>query len=196
MLILFLFTLQGFCQNTILVLGDSLSAGYGINREEGWVSLLQKRLQDQKYFYQVINASISGDTTSNGISRLPAAISAYHPVITIIELGGNDALRGLPISLIQKNLETLIDIAKNSGSKVLVLGLRIPPNYGAIYTDSFQQIFLNLSKRQDISVVLLFLKDIDDNPALMQSDQIHPTKEAQSIILNNVWPGLKTLLSR
>jgi acyl-CoA thioesterase-1 len=192
--LLWLFTLPALAENTILIIGDSLSAGYGIDPKQGWVALLQKRLIDNNLDYKVINSSISGDTTSNGLSRLPTALTLYKPDITIIELGANDGLRGLQIALIKKNLEQLIQLVIQANSKVLVLGLRLPPNYGASYTEQFQQIYLELAKRDDISVVPLFLKDVDDKRSLKQADGIHPTAQAQVIILDNIWTALLKLL--
>jgi acyl-CoA thioesterase-1 len=174
--------------------GDSLSAGYGIDPAVGWVKLLDQRLKDSNYNYRVVNASISGDTLSNGLSRLPEALTQYQPKITIIELGGNDGLRGLAPDLIKKNLENLIAITKKSGSKVLVLGVRIPPNYGIAYTQQFQQVFQDIKAQNDISVAPLLLNNIDDEPSLMQTDGIHPKATAQAIMLNNMWPELKPLL--
>lgn len=193
-LLLTCFTLPALAQNTILIVGDSISAGYGIDPEHGWVALLKNRLKQEKYNYRVINASISGDTLSNGLERLPETLSRYKPQITIIELGGNDGLRGLQPELIKMNLERMIAVTKNAGSKVLVLGVRLPPNYGEAYTQQFQRIFSALEKRNTIHVVPLFLKKIDENSNLLQPDGIHPTTQAQSILLDNMWPELKTLL--
>jgi len=192
-LILF-FTVPVLAENTILIVGDSISAGYGIDPKQGWVKLLEKRLIESNHEYRVVNASISGDTLSNGLSRLPAALTKYKPQITIIELGANDALRGLSPDLMKKNLENLIILTKKSGSKILVLGMRIPPNYGITYTQQFLQIFQNLGRQDDVKVVPLFLNNIDDKTKLMQADGIHPTAEAQIILLNNIWPELKKLL--
>lgn len=189
-----LFTLPVLAENTILIVGDSISAGYGINPADGWVSLLEQRLKKENYSYRVINASISGDTLSNGLERIPAALQKYHPQITIIELGGNDGLRGLQLVAIKNNLEQIINRVKAANSKVLVLGMRLPPNYGAAYTQQFMQIFSALSERKDISVVPLFLTGVDDQSPLMQSDGIHPLAMAQPILLNNVWPMLRPLL--
>ncbi|MDR3491511.1 MAG: arylesterase [Gammaproteobacteria bacterium] len=188
------FTLPALAENTILIVGDSLSAGYGIDPATGWVMLLKQRLKDLKYNYQVVNASISGDTLSNGLSRLPDALTKYKPNITIIELGANDALRGLSPELIKKNLDSLILLATKSGSKVLVLGVRLPPNYGEVYSNEFQRVFQKIKSTHDIKVVPLFLKNVDDKPKLMQADGLHPVTEAQIILLNNVWPALKELL--
>lgn len=181
-------------KNSILIVGDSISAAYGIEPQQGWVALLRTRLQAEKYNYHVINASISGDTTSNGLARLPSALKKYQPAITIIELGGNDGLRGLDIPVIKNNLERMMVLIKNAQSKVLVLGIRLPPNYGPRYTQQFHQMFTDLAKRQDVHVVPIFLQGIEENRHYFQSDGIHPTAEAQNILLNNVWPTLKTML--
>ncbi len=190
------FTLPALAENTILIVGDSLSAGLGIDPVQGWVSLLKQRLKKMKYDYQIINASISGDTLSNGLSRLPAALATYKPAITIIELGGNDGLRALPLTLIQKNINDLVAMAQSAGSQVLVLGVRMPPNYGPAYTQQFEAIYQRLARRRDIAVVPLFLKGVDDHPDLMQSDGIHPVVAAQALMLENVWPVLKPILNK
>ena len=178
----------------ILIVGDSLSAGYGIDTQQGWVALLRDRLQKSGYAYQVVNASISGDTTSDGLARLPAALQSYHPAIVIIELGGNDALRGIQFNETQQNLAQLITLSKNIKAKVLLLGLRLPPNFGPVYDQKFQSIYPSLAKQFHVAVVPLFLKGVDSNPQLIQDDGIHPRAEAQAILLNNVWPALKPLL--
>lgn len=184
-----------FAENTILIIGDSISAGYGIDIQQGWVALLQKKLDDNHYPYRVINDSISGDTTSNGLARLPKSLQQYHPQITIIELGGNDGLRGLSPALIKHNLQKIITLIKESNSKILLLGVRIPPNYGALYTQQFQELFLTLAEENQISVVPMFLQHVDDQPHLMQPDGIHPTAAAQEILLNNVWAPLEKLIN-
>lgn len=183
-------------ENTIVIVGDSLSAAYGIEQQQGWVSLLQTRLRQEKFSYVVINASISGDTTSNGLARLPPILQMYKPLITVIELGANDGLRGLEISHIKRNLAQMILMAKQAKSKVLILGMRLPPNYGPVYTNAFQQIFTDLAKQYEVSIVPLFLKGVDENRALFQPDTFHPDATAQVIILNNVWSVLKTLLTK
>jgi acyl-CoA thioesterase I len=193
-ILLTLFTLPVLAENTILIIGDSLSAGYGIDPKQGWAQLLQERLQDRKYNYQVVNASITGDTTSNGLRRLPAALTQYQPKITIIELGGNDALRGLPTPLIKKNIQQMITLAENANSKVVLLGVRIPPNYGEAYTTQFQQIYQDFGQQDDLVVIPLFLNGIDSNPTLMQGDGIHPLATAQATMLENVWSKLQKLL--
>ena len=187
--LMLVFTVPALAENTILIVGDSISAGYGIDPTAGWVNLLSQRLKDSKYDYRVVNASISGDTLSNGLSRMPAALTTYQPVITIIELGGNDGLHGLAPDLIKKNLASLIALAKNAGSKVLVLGMRIPPNYGAAYTAQFQAVYQDLANQGDVS-------GVDSNPKLMQGDGLHPAASAQQMLLDNMWPTLKALLNQ
>jgi acyl-CoA thioesterase-1 len=189
-----LFTLPVFAQNTILIVGDSLSAGYGIDPKQGWVALLESRLKQNKLDYQVVNASISGDTTSNGLARLPAALHQHKPAVTIIELGANDGLRGIQLPLIKSNLLKMIDLVRQTGSRVLILGIRLPPNYGPQYTTQFENIYRELAGDRSITVVPQFLKEVDENPELRQPDGLHPTLSAQTILLNNVWPTLLTLL--
>lgn len=193
-ILLTLCTLPALAENTILIVGDSLSAGYGIDPSQGWVQLLQQRLQNLKYKYHVVNASITGDTTSNGLQRLPAALKQYQPQITIIELGGNDALRGLPTPLIKNNLQKIIALTEAANSKVMLLGVRIPPNYGEAYTGQFQQIYQDFSQQTDLVVVPLFLTGIDTDHAKMQADGIHPLASAQPVMLENVWGTLQKLL--
>lgn len=181
-------------QNTILIIGDSLSAGYGIDVSKGWVALLQQRLKQENYPYKVINSSISGDTTSNGLSRLKAVLPQVKPHITIIELGANDGLRGLQIDTIKANLQQMITLAKQAGNKVLLLGIRLPPNYGPIYTQQFQQMYHDLATQEGVALVPLFLTNVDEHVELMQADRLHPSVKAQLIILDNIWPELKKLL--
>lgn len=182
-------------QSVIVVLGDSLSAGHGIDRDKSWVSLLQKQLNDEDYDYRVINASISGDTTAGGLSRMPAALARFHPRIVIVELGGNDGLRGLPLEETQSNLARIIETARKSGARVLLLGIRLPPNYGAEYTRRFAAIYSKLAKKYGVPLVPFLLKGIATHPNLMQADGIHPTAQAQPRMLDLVWPKLKPLLS-
>ena len=179
---------------TLLVLGDSISAGYGIHVEEGWVALLQSRLQQQGYGYRVVNASVSGETTAGGLARLPRALELHHPKIVIIELGGNDGLRGLPLEEISKNLEAMIAASRSSGALVLLVGMRMPANYGATYVNGFQDIYKQLSKRLATPLVPFLLDGVALDSRLMQWDQIHPTAFAQRKLLDNVWPVLKSLL--
>ncbi len=190
------FTLPLFANNTILIVGDSLSAGYGIDPNQGWVALLKNRLHEKNFDYDVINSSISGDTTAQGLARLPALLKQFKPQITIIELGGNDGLRGLPLAVIKQNLDQMIILIKSAESHPLILGIRLPPNYGAAYLAQFQKIFTDLSEQTGVSVVPLFLKNIDENARLMQPDHTHPTAAAQMILLTNVWPTLEELLNK
>lgn len=180
---------------TILIFGDSLSAGHGIELSQGWVKLLAQRLAQHGYRHRVINASISGDTSRGGLVRLPAALERYHPDIVILELGGNDGLRGLSLRTLETNLTTMIELAQQAGAQVLLAEMRIPPNYGPRYTQKFQAIYRNLAERYDVSLVPFLLQGVADNPALMQSDGIHPRAEAQARILDNIWPILKPELT-
>jgi len=183
-------------QPVILVLGDSLSAGYGIDRQLGWVQLLQNRLQQSGYAYQVVNASISGDTTDSGLSRLPYALNQHKPAIVIIELGGNDGLRGLSIGELQTNLTQLIKLARQAKAQVLLIRERIPPNLGPAYTAKFSQLFEMIARQQQVPMVPFFLKGVADDPSLMQADGIHPNAKGQPRMLENVWPVLEPLLKK
>jgi len=180
----------------ILVLGDSLSAGYGIDRQHGWVQLLQNRLQQSGYAYQVVNASISGDTTDSGLSRLPYALKQHKPAIVIIELGGNDGLRGLSIGELQANLTQLIKLARQAKAQVLLIRERIPPNLGPAYTAKFSQLYKMIAKQQQVPMVPFLLKGVADDPSLMQADGIHPNAKGQPGMLENVWPVLEPLLKK
>ncbi|MFT6791913.1 MAG: acyl-CoA thioesterase-1 [Cellvibrionaceae bacterium] len=190
------FATSAMAQNKkILVLGDSISASFGIDPAEGWVSLLATKLADSgKNDYRVINASISGSTSGDGLQRLPTLLRQYKPTIMIIELGGNDGLRGYPVKLMRENLQKIIDLSAASGAKVLLAGIEIPPNYGQRYTDAFRKNFFVLAEQNPVSFLPFILKDIATNQTMMQRDQIHPTAEAQAIILKNVWPHLESLL--
>lgn len=191
-----LITLPAIAKNTILIVGDSLSAGYGIELKQSWVKLLQDRLSEEKYDYKVVNISISGSTTSNGLAKLPAALKKYQPHVTIIELGANDGLRGLDINVIKNNLVQMVELAKSANSKVLLIGVRLPPNYGAAYTQEFQAIFPDLGKYYNVNVVPFFLAKVDENPIFFQADRIHPTAAAQNQMLENVWVILKNMLQK
>ena len=181
----------------ILVFGDSISAGYGLQHvDQGWVELLKTRLKAQGYGYQVINASVSGETTAGGLARLPRALELHHPGIVIIELGGNDGLRALPIPQFRDNLTQLVALASASGAKVLLLGMRMPPNYGPQYTEQFAKVFSDLAQYKKIPAVPFLLTDIALNQNLLQGDEIHPNVEGQPILLNNVWPALQPLLKK
>jgi acyl-CoA thioesterase-1 len=182
--------------NTIVVLGDSLSAGYGVKVDATWVTLLQRRLTDQGYGYRVVNASISGDTTGGARSRLPRALELHKPSILVLELGGNDGLRGLPLKQMRGNFEYLIEQSQAAGAQVVLVGMRIPPNYGAEYADSFHALYGELAKKYRLPLVDFFLEGValDDN--LMQADGIHPTAAAQPKLLDNLWPALLKVLKK
>lgn len=182
---------------TILVLGDSLSAEYGLQRGQGWVALLQARLDQEKIDARVINASISGDTSSGGRSRLPALLVLHKPDLVMIELGGNDALRGLPLAMTQDNLQAMARAAKTTGAKVLLLGMQVPPNYGQDYAKQFSNAFSQVARDQRVALVPFLLKGVADGPdaaTLFQADRIHPLAQAHPIILNTLWPTVKKLL--
>ncbi len=179
------------------MLGDSLSAEYGLKRGSGWVALLEQRLQAEKISATVINASISGETTAGGRSRLGALLSLHRPSHVILELGGNDALRGLPLESTQDNLNQMTRAAQKAGARVLVLGMQMPPNYGSVYGERFAALFANVAKGNRAGLVPFFLKGIADTPdasRLFQADRIHPTAQAHPLMLDNVWPELKKLL--
>ncbi len=178
----------------ILVIGDSLSAAYGIEKERGWVALLQQRLQQQALGYQVINASISGDTTRGGLSRLQTALQREKPQLLIIALGGNDGLRGFSPEQTRNNLRGMIRQGREAGARVLLLGIKLPTNYGRAYTEKFHRIYLELASEQNVALVPFFLEGVAETRALMQPDGIHPAAEAQPRILDNVWTGLAPLL--
>jgi acyl-CoA thioesterase-1 len=178
----------------LLVLGDSISAGYGIRIEEGWVALLESRLRDQGYGYHVVNASVSGETTAGGLARLPRALKLHKPGVVILELGGNDGLRGLPLSVIRRNLERMILAARSSGAKVLLVGMRLPSNYGPQYVSGFFANYQELARRYATPFVPFIMEGVALDGRLMQLDGIHPTAAAQRRLLDNVWPVLKPLL--
>lgn len=181
----------GAASTTLLVMGDSLSAAYGIEREAGWVSLLRGRLGDD---IEVVNASISGETTAGGVARLPGLLGRYAPDIVLLELGGNDGLRGLPPGQMRTNLASMIEASQEAGAQVLLLGIQVPPNYGQAYTDAFRRVFHQLADEHDVPLVPFLLDGIALEARLMQDDGIHPTAAAQPRILDNVWPELKKLL--
>ena len=178
----------------IVVLGDSLSAGYGIASDAGWVALLRHRLAQDGLDYSVANGSISGDTSSGGRARLPGLLDGLHPALLIVELGGNDALRGIPLSTTQDNLAAIVEEARLRGVKVLLIGMRIPPNYGAGYARRFAAMYRRLADRYRIPLVPFLLAGIADKPALFQDDQIHPNARAQPALLENVYPVLRPML--
>lgn len=182
-------------EQRILIVGDSLSAAYGINVTEGWVHLLQEKLNSTPYaHYDVINASVSGNTSGDGLSRLPKLLSLYSPEIVVIELGGNDGLRGYPVKLMANNLQKMITLSQDNNAKVILAGIEIPPNYGERYTQSFRKTFQTLAQNNTVSYIPFILKDIATRPQLMQKDGIHPTAEAQPILLENMWGAIQALL--
>lgn len=180
--------------STILVIGDSLSAEYGLRRNSGWVALIEKRLHEHKQPYQVQNSSISGDTTSGGLSRLPEALQDYQPDIVIIELGANDALRGLSLAMTEKNLSEMITLAQQADASVLLLGMQIPPNYGRAYTRKFQDLFPLLAERHNTQLTPFLLEGIAADRDRFQPDGIHPNEAAQEVLADNVWKQLEPML--
>lgn len=179
---------------SLLVLGDSISAGYGIELEHGWVGLLQQRLEQRGLSYQVVNASISGETSAGGRNRLPALLQEHQPQLVVIELGGNDGLRGLPLASLQDNLAAMVQQSREQGAKVLLLGMRIPPNYGPRYSEGFFQTFQQVAGQYQVKLLEFFLQDVATVPGMMQEDGIHPTAQAQQQLLENVWPLLEPML--
>ena len=179
---------------TVLVFGDSLSASYGIEEEQGWVNLLSEKLRQAQSPYSVINASVSGETSTGGLSRLPAALAEFQPSVVILELGGNDGLRGLPLATLQANLEEMVSLSQQAGAKVLLAGIQIPPNYGPRYTEPFYALFGEIAETEQLPFVPFLIDGIPQQPELMQNDGIHPRAEAQHMILDNVWPVLEPML--
>ncbi|WP_347330303.1 arylesterase [Marinimicrobium locisalis] len=179
----------------ILVLGDSLSAGYGIEVEEGWVEMLNQRLESQGYPHQVVNASVSGETTEGGLKRLPRLLDAHQPEWVLLGLGGNDGLRGYPVKKMKANLAKAVERSRKAGANVLLLGIQIPPNYGRRYTDQFTSVYPELAKEKGVALVPFMLEGVATKREMMQNDGIHPNAQAQPAILNNVWPVLKSLLT-
>ncbi len=183
----------------VLVVGDSLSAEYGLKRGSGWAALLQERLGKEKVPARVINASVSGDTTSGGRSRLPALLKQHRPAVVVIELGGNDALRGLPLNMTRDNLTAMARAVRESGAKVLLVGMEMPPNYGAKYAQEFRDVFSSVAKAEKTTLVPFFLKGVADGPEPLkyfQADRIHPNEAAHPLMLVNVWPELRKLLPK
>jgi acyl-CoA thioesterase-1 len=180
----------------ILVLGDSLSGAYGINTDEGWVALLQQKIRKQGFAYRVINASVSGDTTRTGLSRIDSALQQHNPAIVIVALGGNDGLRGLAFSEIENSLAGIIERCQTDGAKVLLSGVRLPPNYGPVYIEQFAALYQRLSVRYGTPLVPRMLDQVAENRTLMQEDGIHPKAEAQAQIMENVWVELEPMLTR
>jgi acyl-CoA thioesterase-1 len=180
----------------ILVMGDSLSAGFGIPQQDGWVALLQRRLDAQGYGYRVVNASVSGETTEGGLARLPRALAVHRPAIVILELGANDGLRGLPLTELRANLESMIGQSKQAHARVLLVGARIPPNYGAAYADKFHALYGELARIHRTALVPFFLEPVALRDDLFQADMLHPGVAAQPMLLDHLWPRLLPLLAR
>jgi len=183
-------------ERTLLVYGDSLSAAYGLRADQGWVALLQKRLKDQGYGYNVVNASVSGETTSGGKARLARALSQHRPELVVLELGANDGLRGLPVRDTKSNLANMVGMAKSDGARVLLIGIRIPPNYGPQYTSAFDSMYKDLSRSLDVPLVPFLMDGVALDPTRMQADGLHPNADGQPRLLENVWPSLQKLLRR
>lgn len=181
---------------TILVLGDSLSAAYGISDQQGWVSLLDDKLNDNGYTHKVVNASISGDTTQDALSRLDSTLERHEPDIVIVELGGNDGLRAFTVDAIEHNLTRILETIRENGAKIVLAGIRIPSNYGPAYTESFEGLYPKLAEAFDAALVPFFMKGVATDPGLMQDDGIHPNAAAQPRLLDNVWPVLEPLLGK
>ena len=184
----------GAPERTVLVLGDSLSAGYGIKPAQGWVALLEQRLRAQGYEYGVVNASVSGETSGGGLQRLPRALELHRPAIVIVELGANDGLRGLSVPLTSDNLTKIVGESKQAGAQVVLVGMRLPPNYGPRYTNDFMRMYREIATAGKVALVPFLLQSVALNPALMQGDGLHPTAPAQPALLDTVWPQLKPLL--
>jgi acyl-CoA thioesterase-1 len=181
-------------ERTVLVFGDSLSAGYGLRAGEGWVNLLEKRLAGRGY--RVVNASVSGETTSGGRARLARALEQHHPQVVVLELGGNDGLRGLPLPTVETNLDAMLGTIRASGARVLLLGIEIPPNYGAAYTERLRGTYVTLARRNNVPFVPFFLEGVAVDDRYMQADGVHPNEAGQPRLLENVWKGLEPLLQR
>src|SRR5690606_9365724 len=181
---------------SILVYGDSLSAAYGLRQEQGWVALLQERLALRGDHFKVINASVSGETTDGGLRRLPETLERVKPDLVILELGGNDGLRGFPLPVIRNNLTAMVSSAKESGAEVLLVGMRIPPNYGTRYAEGFHQLYQKVAQTENVALVPFLLEQVALDSKLMQDDQIHPTATAQPLILDTLWPHLEPLLNQ
>ncbi len=179
---------------TVLVVGDSISAAFGMDTQQGWVHLLDERMRQEGFEHRVVNASISGDTSAGGAARLPALLTEHQPQLVIVELGGNDGLRGLPPGQLQQNLASMIDASRGAGAKVLLLGMRIPPNYGERYTTAFAKVFDEVAADKNVPLVPFLLEGVGGVDKLMQDDGVHPAVEAQPQLLENVWPTLKPLL--
>ena len=180
---------------TVLIFGDSLSAGYGVDVDQTWVALLQSRLESQGYEHRVINASISGETTQGGMTRIDPALANFDPDLVILELGGNDGLRGFPAEVIRENIRTMIESSRNHGATVVILGIKIPTNYGPRYRQAFENIYSDLATELDVLWIEFFMEGVALNEELMQDDGVHPTTEAQPMLLDNAWPVIREALT-
>jgi len=180
----------------IVVLGDSLSAAYGMDDRLGWVNLLRARLDEKGYPHEVVNASVSGDTTRDALSRLDDTLRRHQPDIVLVELGGNDGLRAFQVGEIRANLASILETIRESGAKTVLAGMHMPPNYGPVYTEAFAAIYPELAQRHDAALIPFFMKNVATEPALMQDDGVHPNARAQPVLLDNVWPVLEPLLER
>lgn len=180
--------------STVLVLGDSLSAAYGLKPEDGWVALLSRQMATQEPKTTIVNASISGETTAGGLSRLPTLLAKHRPTVVVLALGANDGLRGLPIATMKKNLSEMTQLSQRAKAKVLICAMQMPPNYGELYTKSFYNTFGQVARQHGAALQPFLLEGIAQRPELFQADQLHPTAQAQEQILKNVWPHLKPLL--
>ena len=187
---------QSASQPVILVFGDSLSAGYGVSVDATWVALLKKKLASQGYGYSVVNASVSGETTGGALARLPRALQLHRPAIVIFELGGNDGLRGLPLRQVRENFEAMLTRAGSAGAKPMLIGMRMPTNYGPVYADQFHALYGELAQEFSAPLVGFLLDGVALDPGLMQSDGIHPNARAQPALLNNIWPTLSPMLHK
>lgn len=185
---------QSATAGTVLIVGDSISAAFGLDTRQGWVALLQQRLSNEGYSDKVVNASISGDTSAGGQARLPALLAAHKPSLVVLELGGNDGLRGQLPAQLQQNLASMVDQSRKAGAKVVLLGMQLPPNYGQRYTKAFAQVYTDVATQKNIALVPFFLEGVGGVPELMQADGIHPAQGGQSRLLENAWPAIKPLL--
>ncbi len=183
-------------EGTILVVGDSLSSGYGLPDEQlAWVALLERRLAEQGYGHEVVNASISGDTSAGGLARLPSLLETLDPAVVILELGGNDGLRGLPVGTLRSNLEQMIRLSKDHGAEVVLTGIKMPPNYGAAYTSAFERVYTDLADTHDVTLVSFLLEGVALERSLMQSDGVHPNADGHAVMFENVWSVLDGVLT-
>jgi acyl-CoA thioesterase I len=181
-------------EKTIVVVGDSLSSGHGLAVEQSWVYLLEQRLEDEGYGYELVNASISGDTTAGGLARLPQLLDRHSPAIVVIELGGNDGLRGQPVASLKANLAAMLELSKQSGAEAILTGIQIPPNYGPAYTESFASVYPALAEEYDVPLVSFLMDGVALQAELMQPDRIHPNEKGQAVMFENVWRVLEDLL--